>query len=107
MKILIIRFSSIGDIVLTEPISYILSQKFPKSTIDYLTKPAFIPIVESFRKIDNIYTLSGKSIYKQKYDIIIDLHSKLNSFIVKHRIRSKKIITYDKKHLLRFLIVKR
>lgn len=107
MKILIIRFSSIGDIVLTEPISYILHQKFPNATIDYLTKPAFIPIVKAFRKIDKIYTRTDKLLYKQKYDIIIDLHSKLSSFIAKHRVKSKKIITYNKKHFLRLLIVKK
>ena len=107
MKILIIRFSSIGDIVLTEPISYILHKKFPTAEINYVTKPLFIPIVKSFRYINKVYTRNEKSLYKQKYDIVIDLHSKLNSFVVKHRIKSKKIVTYSKKHLLRLLIVKK
>ena len=44
-KILIIRFSSIGDIVLTTPLVRCLSQQLPNAQIHYLTKPAFAGIL--------------------------------------------------------------
>jgi hypothetical protein len=38
MKILVIRFSSIGDIVLTTPIVRCLKQQLPHAQIHFLTK---------------------------------------------------------------------
>ena len=107
MKVLIIRFSSLGDIVLTEPISYILRKKFPEAQIDYLTKKVFVPLVQSFRSVDNIYDEDNKDIFKNRYDVVIDLHSKLKSFLYSYKIKSKKRLVYNKKHLLRLMIVKK
>jgi hypothetical protein len=41
LKFLIIRFSSIGDIVLTTPVIRCLRKKYPTATIHYLTKKNF------------------------------------------------------------------
>ncbi|MEO7292951.1 MAG: hypothetical protein ABIW34_07600, partial [Ginsengibacter sp.] len=41
LKFLIIRFSSIGDIVLTTPVVRCLRKKFPGAQIHYLTKQSF------------------------------------------------------------------
>ena len=107
MKILIIRFSSIGDIILTEPISYVLQKKFPDAEIDYLTKKNYIPLIKSFREIENIYHKNCKEIFRNKYDIILDLQSKLNSYLISFRLKALKKLHYNKKHLLRLLIVKK
>ena len=107
MKILIIRFSSLGDIILTEPVSYILHRNFPEAQIDYLTKKQFIPLVENFRHINNIYHKKNKELFKINYDIIIDLHSKLSSYIVSFKLKGYRKIHYNKKHLKRVLIVKK
>ncbi len=107
MKILIIRYSSIGDVVLTEPVSYIIKMHYPEAKVDYLTKPAFVSLVQSFRAIDSIHTEKSKELYKEKYDIVLDLHRKLRSYIITKKINAKRIIRYDKKHLLRWLIIKK
>ncbi len=52
MKILLIRFSSLGDIVLTEPVIRNLKIEYPKSEIHYLTKPIFGQLVNCFENID-------------------------------------------------------
>lgn len=111
-KIIIIRFSSLGDIMLTEPISRILHELYPHAKIDYLTKNAFVPIVNTFTAINKIYLWENKYqlikvLRAQKYDLAIDLHDKLNSFIVKKSINAKRTITYDKHHLRRKLICKK
>ncbi len=111
-KILILRLSSIGDIVLTQPVAKVLREVYPDATIDYLTKKPFIGIVEAFGCIDTIHTWNNKRIIlkklrKQKYDMIIDLHSKFNTFIIKLLVRGKKTVTYNKKHILRRMIVKK
>ena len=110
-KILVIRLSSLGDIVLTQSAVQALRNKFPDAQIHYLTKIVFAPIVELFNCVDEIhywenkYTLL-KELKKTKFDLAIDLHSKFNTFIIKSFINAKRTITYNKKHLLRRQIVK-
>lgn len=110
MKILLIRFSSLGDIVLTEPVIRNIKISYPKSEIHYLTKPVFAQVVKRFENVDKIWFWKDKrklikSLRSEKFDIVIDLHQKLNSFIVKKSINGKKTITYEKKHFLRKMII--
>ncbi|MCD4817263.1 MAG: lipopolysaccharide heptosyltransferase II [Candidatus Cloacimonetes bacterium] len=114
MKILIIRLSSLGDIVLTQPIVANFRRLFPKAEIDYLTKPIFKPIVEAFGDIDQIFFWSKheklrliNNLASRKYDLVVDLHSKLNTTLIKYLIFPSKIVTYQKKHFLRWLITKK
>lgn len=111
-KILIIRFSSIGDIILTEPVVRKLRQLYPSARIDYLTKPGNSDLVRMFPQINNLLLWEDKiqllkSIRSQKYDLVIDLHNKFNSCIVKYISGAKQILTYQKKHFLRTMIVKK
>jgi lipopolysaccharide heptosyltransferase II len=110
MNILIIRFSSLGDIILTESVVSNLRKKYPQARIDYLTKPLFADIVKLYFSVDNVYTDYKKikdlrKISKNRYDMVIDLHGKLNSFIAKTFITSKKKASYNKKRGLRKKIV--
>lgn len=112
MKILIIRLSSLGDIVLTQPIIKILKNRYPESEISYLTKKIFAPIVTTFPGVDKIIEWEGIQITKavlkkESYDLIIDLHKKLRTKMVCYYSNYKKFVSYDKKHFLRWLIVKK
>ncbi len=89
MKILIIRFSSIGDIVLTTPVIRCLKQQLPDAEIHFLTKKSFLPVVEANPYIDKIYSIQ-KNIEEvllkmkgEKYRYIIDLHNNLRSRMVR------------------------
>ena len=109
MKILIVRLSSLGDIVLTQPVTAVLRSQYPDAVIDYLTKPQFKQIVESFQTIDTIHFWKDKkevlkTIRNRKYDLIIDLHRKFNTFFIKLAAGGKKTITYRKYHLHRKLL---
>ncbi len=111
-KILIIRLSSLGDIVLTQSAVQVLRNEFPKAQIHYLTKRAFAPIVEMFNSVDEIHYWEKKNaplikLRKLKFDLAIDLHSKLNTFIIKGFVNAKQTSTYNKEHLLRRQIVKK
>ncbi len=111
-KILIIRLSSLGDIVLTQPVVQAVRKEFPKAQIHYLTKRVFSPIVEMFGCVDKIHYWEEKkalltNLRKLKFDLAIDLQSKLNTFIIKNFINAKQTSTYNKEHLLRRQIVKK
>ncbi len=86
-KILVIRFSSIGDIVLTTPVLRTLHQQLG-AEVHFLTKSAFAPILRDNPHVARVITLADDfdamlDILKgQQYDHIIDLH---------HNIRTKRI----------------
>jgi heptosyltransferase II len=109
MKILIIRLSSLGDIVLTEPVSAALRLEHPDAQIDYFTKAAYVQVVEAFDSIDNIFIYKTTRILRKlkgNYDIVIDLHAKLNTFLIKLAVGGKKTATYNKKPILRRRLIR-
>jgi len=57
MKFLIIRLSSIGDIVLTTPVIRCLKKQVPDAEIHYLTKSTYMQIVSSNPYIDKVHYL--------------------------------------------------
>ncbi|MEP7321550.1 MAG: glycosyltransferase family 9 protein [Saprospiraceae bacterium] len=87
-KFLVIRFSSIGDIVLTTPVLRVLHQQV-RAEIHYLTKPAFASIIEVNPNVTKVYTLQEdfdqmiRMLRDEQYDYVIDLH---------HNIRTRRII---------------
>ncbi|MCB9323954.1 MAG: glycosyltransferase family 9 protein [Lewinellaceae bacterium] len=89
MKILIIRFSSIGDIVLTTPVIRCLKQQLPEAEIHFLTKNSFLPVVEANPYIDKVYGIHKNveevmlSLKGESYRYIIDLHNNLRSRMVR------------------------
>jgi len=89
MKVLVIRFSSIGDIVLTTPVIRCLKQQYPDANVHYLTKSAYGPLLINNPHIDKLHYLQddiGEVITvlkKEKYDHVIDLHNNLRTMRVK------------------------
>ncbi len=63
-KFLIIRFSSIGDIVLTTPVVRCLKQQLPDAEVHYLTKASFLPVIEANPYIDQTIYNYGKKLVK-------------------------------------------
>lgn len=88
-KILIIRFSSIGDIVLTTPLLRAIKQQKPNVEVHYLTKKSFATVLENNPYINQLILLDEdiqitiKQLKKEKYDQIIDLHKNLRTFRIK------------------------
>jgi len=110
MKILIIRFSSIGDIVLTSPVVRCLKSQIKDVEIHFLTKKSFSSIIESNPYIDKIFTINAdiKPIISQlkdeEYDYVIDLHNNLRTSIVKSKLRVKSY-TVNKLNFKKWLLV--
>lgn len=89
MKILVIRFSSIGDIVLTSPVVRCLKLQKPEVQIHFLVKPQFDTVVRHNPYIDRIHHLKEnweemiEKLKAEKFDEIIDLHHNLRTLRVK------------------------
>jgi len=111
MKILIIRLSSIGDIVLTQPIVQKLHEVFPEAELHYLTKQQYAVIPEYFGvsiKVIPYAKTFGFHYFlsQQKYDYVFDLQAKFSSFLLKLACGTAYNFTYDKQHWLRLAIVR-
>lgn len=110
MKILILRFSSIGDIVLTTPVIRCLRKKYPEAEIHYATKSGFHSIVQHNPYISKIHLLGdafidfGRQLKTEKFDLVIDLHHNLRTFLLK-RMMGVKSFSYDKLNYEKWLMV--
>ena len=109
-KILIIRFSSIGDIVLTTPVMRCLKIQLPGIEIHYLTKSVFEPLLQANPYIDKIYSIKSKvnevlaDLKKENYDHIIDLHKNFRSIQTLLGLR-KPFSTFTKLNIRKWLYV--
>lgn len=110
-KILVIRFSSMGDIIYTTPVVRCLKEQLPGVEVHFLTKPAFRYIYEGNPYVDKLLLLKDslndtiKEIKQQGYDCIVDLHSNLRTAIIKLRIGIKSY-TYNKQTVKKWLSLK-
>ena len=97
MKILVIRFSSIGDIVLTTPVIRCLKNQVPTAQIHYLTKYSFRkvlasnPYVDRFFYLDNNWKSLTEELKQQQYDLVIDLHHNLRTARLKKALKVKSV----------------
>jgi len=88
-KILLVRFSSIGDIVLTTPVIRCLKQQVKETEIHYLTKRSFSSILTANPHIDKLFTIEKDvseimaELKSENYDHIVDLHNNLRTAILK------------------------
>ncbi len=99
-KFLIIRFSSIGDIVLTTPVIRCLKKQVPDAEVHFLTKSSFLPVVQHNPYIDKIHLLSHswelmiEELKAEEYDYIIDLHHNTKTLRVKSALKKKSFSFY-------------
>lgn len=109
-KILILRFSSIGDIVLTTPVVRCIKSQLDAVELHFATKEAFRPILSSNPYIDKLHTFKKdvNEIYRQlqdeKFDLVVDLHNNLRSLRLKQKLKTKSF-SFRKLNLQKFLTV--
>jgi len=109
-KILIIRFSSIGDVVLTTPVIRCLKQQVD-AKIHYLIKPTFAHIIHENPYVDKIIRLKESltetisDLKSENYDLIIDLQKNMRSYRIGIALQVK-TIRFDKLNVRKWLSVK-
>jgi ADP-heptose:LPS heptosyltransferase len=93
VKFLIIRFSSIGDIVLTTPVIRGIKEQVDGAEVHFLTKPAYHSILEHNPYLDGIHVLKKsmketlKPLREEGFDYVIDLHHNLRTRRLKNRLK--------------------
>ena len=111
-KILVIRFSSLGDVLLTTPFLRVVKNKYPKIEIDYLIKDSFIDAIKLNPNLSNIFSWQTEgdleSLISQlklaNYDYIIDLQNNFRSRKVVSKL-GKSCFSFKKPNIKKFLLV--
>lgn len=121
-KILIIRFSSLGDILLSTPLIRSLRQKYPQVQLDFLIRKEYVDLLKYHPALSNIieFDVSGgfaalvelaKKISRTRYDFVLDIHNNLRSrflclgLMLYSGFRSR-VFRIKKFLFIRFLLVK-
>jgi lipopolysaccharide heptosyltransferase II len=116
-KILIIRFSSIGDIVLATPLLRVLRAKFPSSRIDFIVRKEYAGLVRNNKNINHIYEfdaqtgLSGLHALKNQlrvehYDLVIDIHNSLRSRYLRWMLGAGAVVVINKHIIARTMLIR-
>ena len=110
LKVLITRFSSIGDIVLTTPVIRCLKQQMDNVEIHFLTKTFYKDLLTANPHIHTIHAFKDNlketlsDLKAEKFDYIIDLHKNLRSYKLKALLR-RPALTFDKLNIKKFFYV--
>ena len=111
-KILIIRFSSMGDVILALPVASAVKHDNPEVTVDFLTRKEYALMFDQFPAVDTTYAFDGnmrpllKELKKAKYDTVIDLQKNPRSIIMTIGINPKTVVSYPKRRIKRELLVR-
>ena len=110
MKILVIQQKMIGDVLVSSILCENLRLAHPKAQIDYLVYDSTKTVLDGANYIDNIILFSEKQrksklelfkfilkIRGEKYDLIIDPYSKLESWLIVYFSGAKRSISFEKK----------
>jgi len=108
--ILVLRLSSLGDVLLTTPAIRALRNRFPTAKIDFLTKHAFAPLLQTNPYLSKVHTYPAPNLktirdlrkLASQYDLIVDLHGTLRSRLLSFM--NGKTVRYKKYTLRRRLL---
>lgn len=110
MKLLILRFSSIGDIVLTTPVMRCLKKQLPQVEIHFFTKKRFGFLLSANPYIDQLHLLDDNLstliplLKQEQFDFIIDLHHNQRTWLIKKRLGVKSV-SFNKLNIEKAMMV--
>ena len=108
-KILIIRLSSIGDIVLTTPVIRAVNEQLPEAEVHFLVRKDLVSVIENNPHIHKIHAYDPDNVSqtieelrKEQFTVVIDLQKTLRSRKV---VRSLKVpfYTFSKHNLSKWI----
>jgi heptosyltransferase-2 len=90
-SVLVIRYSALGDVVLATSVIDPLRERFPEARIEWVTSPAYAPLLQGLPGIERVHTLGRGGIreamrlataLRGRFDLAVDLQNKVRSAVV-------------------------
>lgn len=110
-KLLIIRLSSLGDILLTTPLVRSIKEQNPGISVDFLLREEYSEVFSYNPHISSLLFYNGSleevsSLIKARnYDLILDLQNNFRSFQITRGLKVP-VLKFGKKHINKFLLVR-
>lgn len=110
-KFLVIRFSSIGDIVLASPAIRCLKQQVTGARVHFLTKQSFKAVTEANPYIDQFHYFNNnlseliEELKAEQFDYIIDLHKNFRTALIRMKLKVP-VLAYEKLSFQKFLLTR-
>jgi lipopolysaccharide heptosyltransferase II len=116
-KTLVIRFSSIGDVVLATPLLRALRARFPDGQIDFVTRVEYAELIRSNHNLNLTYPYDASTgvagllklqrrLRAERYDLVVDIHGSLRSRLLTLGLGAREVVRIDKRVVERFLLVR-
>ena len=116
MNVLVIRFSSLGDVIIATAVLEALKGRYPDSTITFLTKSIFEQVFSADDRVDRLVGIDGHEsprniidrLGSTEYDAVIDLHRSIRSIGITALLKSP-LKLHVRQHALgrRFMMLSR
>ena len=112
-KLLIVRLSSLGDILLTTPLVRTLKKNYPATEIDFVVREEYKDLLLLNPHLQNIFIYNNNKdelktlknrICENNYDLIIDLQNNLRSWLLL-KCYGKSVLGFKKNNIKKFLLV--
>lgn len=109
-RVLIIRLSSIGDIVLTTPVIRCIRRQLPGAEVHYAVKEQYVSVLQANPYIDKLHVYSGnlqrmiRDLSEQDFDFVADLHHNFRSMIIRMRLGARGR-SFPKANLRKWMLV--
>ena len=113
-RILVIRLSSLGDVLLTTPVLRLLREYCPAAQIDFLTRVAYKDLLCANPCVDRVLLFDPQqglrqtlhTLRQRRYDLVVDLHRTLRSHLLSRGVMATRKLTYAKRTARRALLVR-
>ncbi len=114
MKVLVIRFSSIGDVTQALSIPSHIRSRYPEAEIHFLTKSMFTELMNTNPHLKKVWTIkSGDSLLKmvsqlnqENFDYLYDAHNNLRSNLFYFLVKAKHKLQKPMERFKRFLLLR-
>jgi len=113
-RILVIRLSSLGDVVLASVVIGAIKRRLPQALLSILVKSEYAGLYSCDPRITHVIPLHPghphllqlvRSLRKKNFDTIVDIHSNLRSLLIRNLVSADRKVHYHKRHLIRWAMV--
>jgi heptosyltransferase-1 len=104
-RILVIRLSSLGDVIHALPAAASLRHSFPQSSLAWIIKPRWAPLLEGNPFVDEVIpferTARGipaaiRSLRRERFDLVVDFQGLVQSALIASVARAGRIVGLDR-----------
>lgn len=114
MDFAVVRLSSFGDVVLTEPVTRGLKAGFPGARIWFITRAEYAQVPALFEAVDEVIPYKRQGANEEisrlggtvTFEAVIDLQNNMRSRALCRDLKKARLVRYSRPVLKRFLLVK-